>query len=87
MTDTKQQIEWLIEYAKSKEDGYYIPEYASKFNPEFMVKLLESWSEMRNALKQYAANGRDGMTVSDVSIVPSGEIAIEALAKADEVFE
>ncbi len=61
--------------------------FLKTFNKEFVLKLLESWNEMRDALKHYAANGKEGVILSGVTIVSSGEIAVEALAKADKVFE
>jgi len=82
MYSVEEQLKDLIQYAKKKQNGYYIPAYASKFNPEFMIKLLESWREMRESLNSIA-NADGPSSWGDVFAKEAGE----AVAKADKVFE
>jgi len=62
LTDTKDLIQ-------KRNDGIYI----ATFHPAFVLKLLESWLEMRSCLQPFS--GRDGY--EDVNSV---------IAKADKLF-
>ena len=56
--------------------------FIATFNPAFVLKLLESWKEMRKSLNSIA-NADGPSSWGDVFAKEAGE----ALAKADKVFE
>jgi len=84
MSDVETKIKELIEYAKISEGGYYQPEYVSKFNPTFVMKLLESWLDFHKAADglKYGVDWNNGTHAQ----VYRPKL-LEALKKSDEVFK
>ena len=75
--DSSQEDE-IRPYGETWDDS----EYIAKFNPVLVLKLLESWKEMRKSLNSIA-NADGPSSWGDVFAKEAGE----ALAKADKVFE
>lgn len=88
MSDVSKRVEELVEYAKVCLGGYYQPEYIATFNPAFVLKLLEAWREMREALDFYKRDKNKNFREWTNHVEYDwGQRALSALENADKVFE